>query len=124
MYSQQHYLAQQVETASPAQLVTMLYDGALAALTRARMTWDQPLEVNRELQRAQRILTELRVTLDYERGGEIAGNLGSLYVWMIDELIAANLDKDADRLDPVERTLKEIRAAWVEATHGNQAAAS
>ncbi len=124
MYSQQHYLAQQVETASPAQLVTMLYDGALAAITRARMKWDQPLEVNRELQRAQRIITELRVTLDYERGGQIAGNLGSLYVWMIDELIAANIEKDADRLAPVERSLKEIRAAWVEATTGSEAAAS
>lgn len=106
------YVAQQVETASPAQLVTMLYDGALAAIARARAQPDDPETVNRELQRAQAIVTELRVTLDFERGGELATRLSALYGWFLDQLVSANLAKDLDALEPVVQQLIAVRDAW------------
>lgn len=114
------YRDQAVATASPAQLVLMLYDGALAALLRARSADEEPSAarietVNRELQRAQRIVTELRCTLDHERGGDIARSLAALYDFCQDRLVAANTSKQLDGLDAVERVLGELRDAWEQA---------
>lgn len=116
--SHRHYTAQAVETAGPAQLVLMLYDGALAALTRAEQaleTGGSPETANRELQRAQDIVTELRVTLDPERGGAIAASLGALYGFCTERLIDANIRKDPAVLSAVRDVLEGLRDAWASA---------
>lgn len=118
-----HYRSQQTATASPAQLVTMLYDGALTALARVRVA-DQPAEtVNGELQRAQAIVRELQMTLDLERGGEVAANLSSLYTWMLEQLLHANIHKELRGLDLVTESLATLRQAWVEAAATQEALA-
>jgi flagellar secretion chaperone FliS len=109
-----HYRAQAAETAGPAQLVLMLYDGALAGLTRARQV-DGPEAVNRELTRVQDIVTELLVTLDRERGGPVAANLAALYDFCLDRLVEANMRKDLELLDAVQSTLADLRDAWEQA---------
>jgi flagellar protein FliS len=113
--SRAQYQAQAVETASPAQLVLMLYDGALAAMVRARLGDEQPDRVeviHGELTKAQAIITELLVTLDLERGGVIAANLASLYDFCLDRLLSANLSKDLSQLDAVEAVVRDLRDAW------------
>lgn len=110
-----HYRSQQAATASPAQLVTMLYDGVLTALARLQVA-DQSTEVvNRELQRAQAIVRELQMTLDFDRGGDVAANLSSLYTWMLEQLVDANVRKDVSGLGAVAESLTALRDAWVEA---------
>lgn len=111
-YSQHVYQSQAVETAGPAQLVLMLFDGALAAVTRARLSGGAIETINRELQKAQAIVTELRVTLDLSRGGVIAANLASLYDYCLELLVTANMSKDLDGLDPVELILRDLRDSW------------
>ena len=108
------YRTQAVETANPAQLVLMLYDGALTAITRAEqaLTATQVQTANTELQRAQRIVEELLVSLDTDRGGQIAGNLAALYDFCIDRLTQANLGKDPALLPAVRDTLSGLREAW------------
>lgn len=120
------YRTNSVETAGPAQLVLMLFDRALVGILRARQaSGPTALEtVNHELVRAQDILTELLVTLDHDRGGDIAGNLRSLYAFCIDRLVEANLRKDMEVLDDVERVLRPIRETWAEACCGIRAEAS
>lgn len=116
-----HYQSQAVETAGPAQLVLMLYDGALAALTRAEQSLapDAPggaaETANRELLRAQDIVTELSLTLDRDRGGSVAANLAALYDFCLDRLVTANIAKDAGPLDAVRATLADLRETWAEA---------
>lgn len=116
------YRTQAVTTAGPAQLVLMLFDRALLAVRRARQAGsdDQPhaasLEtINHELQRAQDILGELQVTLDHDRGGQIAANLHGLYGFCLDRLITANVRKDVTELAPVENVLGQLRDAWEQA---------
>lgn len=113
------YRAAATETAGPAQLVLMLYDGALARIASAEEQLAQPrpdlLEVNRLLQRAQRIVTELLVTLDTDRGGAIAEQLADLYGYCNRELIEANLRKDAEPLASVREVLTGLRDAWDQA---------
>lgn len=115
--SHSHYQAQAVETAGPAQLVLMLYDGALAGLTRAEQALaNRVLETaNQELQRVQDIVSELRVTLDLERGGTIAANLAALYDYCTERLVEANVRKDATELPAVRAVLVEVRGAWAAA---------
>lgn len=114
-YSQ--YRTQAVTTASPAQLVAMLYQGALTAITVAEQALtgegrgDAEL-VHRELVRAQDIVTELTLSLDHEQGGEIARNLASLYEFCSERLVRANLHKDAELLPAVRHTLGDLSEAW------------
>ena len=114
------YQEHSVATATPAQLVLMLFDRTLVALARARQAeadgGDRAVEVvNHELQRAQDILTELRFALDHERGGQTARNLDALYDFCIDRLLQANFRKDLSHLDAVDSTVRGIRDAWDEA---------
>ena len=113
------YQTQSVATATPAQLVTMLYDRALVAIGRVRaQDRTQPGAVeamNIELQRAQDILTELQLALDHQQGGQIAQNLDTLYEFCLDRLLQANLRKDLSHLDAVESTIRSLRDAWDEA---------
>jgi flagellar protein FliS len=113
------YATQSVQTASPARLVTMLYDRLLTALSRARRSREDGAGgyelVNSELQRAQDILSELRHSLDHQAGGEMAASLDALYGFCIDGVIRANLTKDLGGLDPVTRIITDIKDAWAEA---------
>ena len=77
----ERYLETAVETASPARLIVMLYDGAIRFINEAAYAMQQrDYETqNTKLQRAQKILAELISSLDFDKGGEIAENLFRLY---------------------------------------------
>lgn len=122
------YRTQSVTTASPAQLVAMLYQGALTAVAVAEqaMTGDGPGDaqlVHRELVRAQQIVTELTASLDHEQGGAIASNLAALYDFCWDRLVQANLRKDPALLPAVRHTLGDLSLAWAEMMQQSQPAA-
>ena len=112
------YQSQAVGTAGPGQLVIMLYDGALAAIAKSRTAMEtggrDTIElVNKELTRAQNIITELQLSLDHERGGQIARNLSDIYDFCLAALTQANLAKEAGNLDVVSGHLNGLREAFV-----------
>ncbi len=114
------YRTQAVGTAGPAQLVIMLYDGALGSIAKAKagmaVGGRESIEmVNTELNRAQNIITELQLSLDHERGGTIAGNLAAIYDFCLTQLTEANLSKDPISLDGVTSHLAELREAFADA---------
>jgi flagellar protein FliS len=113
----QQYRKAQIETATPAQLILMLYDGAIrfCALGKEAMLVRRLEEQNTHLIRAQRILGELMGSLDRELGGELAGNLFSLYLFMYQELVMANLHGKPEPVDRVVSQLTELRDSWQEA---------
>ncbi len=111
------YQGQAVQTATPAQLVLMLYDGALTAIGRVRNAHGQGgaaslAIVNKELQRIQAIIAELQVSLDFEKGSPIAGYFAALYDFCQHELIDVAISKAIADLDAVEQILQELREAW------------
>ena len=116
MNAYEAYAQQATTTASPAQLVLMLYDGALARIEAARDALDRSsadLETAHEaLTRAQRIVRELQVTLDHERGGDVAKNLAGLYGYALDQLVDANVRKTVAPLDEAAATIRPLRDAW------------
>jgi flagellar protein FliS len=117
------YRETRVKTASPGQLVVMLYDEAMKQCDRAieligedsRPRPDCIERANAALGKAQDIVTELMASLDFDAGGEIAQNLFALYVWFARELLEANIRKEVARVKAVRAMLGELRGAWAEA---------
>lgn len=114
------YRANAVLTASPGQLVLMLYDGALKALAIARAAFDRPDDprrievINQQLLKAQNIVSELQDGLNFEVGGEFAQTMNRLYDYHHRRLFEANLRKQVEPVIEVERLLKQLRDAWAE----------
>jgi flagellar protein FliS len=117
------YRETRIRTASPGQLVLMLYAEAIrqcdiaCELIGLDPKRDPSLiqRINAAVMKAQDIITELMASLDFEAGAEIAGNLYSLYAYFNRELMEANIAKEAGRIRPVRAMLEELRSAWVEA---------
>jgi flagellar protein FliS len=112
------YTQQAATTASPAQLVLMLYDGALARVTGAEQALAEPVDLeaaHTALTKAQAIVHELLGTLDLERGGAVAANLASIYTYVVELLVEVNLSKDPTALAEVADLLTGIRDAWEQA---------
>src|SRR3954465_11643584 len=110
------YLSDRVATASPQQLLVMLYDRLALDLERGE---DLLVPGDREaagaqLQHAQEIILELRATLKVElwEGGP---RLAALYVWLVQELIQANLKGDVPRGRGCRQVVQPLRDAWREA---------
>ena len=111
------YRKTQIDTASPEDLVLMLYDGALRFLGQALDGFAQNdhEQVNNNLVRTQAIIGELLSTLDHERGGDIAKNLARLYLFFLDRLADANVRKDPEPARAVKPLIEELRNTWAEA---------
>ena len=115
------YRANAVLTASPGQLVLMLYDGSLKALALAQQAFlDSEPEprrienINRHLLKAQAIIAELQSGLNLEAGGEFAQTMSRLYDYHNRRLFEANLRKEVGPIIEVERLLRQLRDAWAE----------
>ena len=115
------YLSQSVLTASPGQLVLLMYDGALRFMAQARASFalaehtpGRIETINTALLRAQAILAELRANLDQETGGQVAQNLDRLYDYHLRRLFMANLSKDESIVAEVEALVRALRDAWAE----------
>jgi flagellar protein FliS len=110
------YQRTQVDTASPAKMVVMLYDGAIRFLKQGQAAMQQGdrEKQNHYLVRAQRIITELASSLDMEAGGEIAQNLMALYQFMHEQLVMANLQDDVQKVQKVCEMLQSLREAWAQ----------
>lgn len=103
-----------VTTATPLQLIVILYDGALSAISAAKGQMQQKkyAEKGRLISKAVGIIEGLRAVLDHERGGEISRNLNDLYEYMKRVLTMANLKNEPEKLDEITRLLNELREAW------------
>ena len=110
------YRESAVMTASPAQLVVMLYDGAARFLKQAEIIAAEGAwaDAGERITRADMILDELLVTLDLEQGGEIASRLQAIYVFCKRLLIEARLERDVERIRSTAAMLADLRESWAE----------
>jgi flagellar protein FliS len=114
MRQARQYQRAQVESASPTQLVVMLYDGAIRFLSAAidKIAAGEIEERHRNIVKAQNILAELMSTLDREKGGEVAENLFRIYHYCYNLTVEANLYDDAERLHRAVASLRDLRESW------------
>jgi flagellar secretion chaperone FliS len=110
------YLRDTVATASPQQLLVMLYDRLALDLERAAsaLAAGDRAEAGAQLQHAQDIVFELRSSLqvDVWEGGP---RLAALYTWLIGELVQANVKGDRNRVASCLQVVEPLRDAWRQA---------
>jgi flagellar protein FliS len=106
------------QTATPGNLVLMLFDGAIRFLEKALQGFGMtdPLEYNQTIHngvtRAQAIITELDCALNTQDGGELAVTLRGLYGYCDRRLTESNFNKDIHGIHEVIKRLTVLRDAW------------
>lgn len=110
-----------VMSASPHQLIVMLFDGAKSAIGMARfhMAAGETEAKGRAISKAIGIVDNgLKAALDAtaagEAGAELVGNLSALYDYVVRRLFHANLHNDVQALDEAGQLLENIASAWRE----------
>ncbi|MBR3206199.1 MAG: flagellar export chaperone FliS [Bacillus sp. (in: Bacteria)] len=108
------YQKNSIETATPAELTLMLYEGCLKFIRLAKHGIQKEDAEMRtlNLKKAQNIIQELNVTLN--RTYDVSKSMASMYDYIYRRLIEANLQNDEEILNEVEQYVTDFRDAWKE----------
>jgi flagellar protein FliS len=111
------YLKTRIMTASPGELIVMLYDGIIKRVRLARRHAEAGdwLPAGEPIGRAQDILHELMACLKPEEQPELADRLMALYVYCVECLGTAIRDRDTSKILEVDQLLVPLREAWAAA---------
>ena len=108
------YLRSKVMMATPAELTLMLYEGAIKFVNKAIMSIekDDVMGAHNNLMKTQRIIEELRASLDHKY--PVANEFDTVYEYILRRLVEANIKKDKDILEEVLEHLRTMRDTWKE----------
>lgn len=111
--AQARYASDATQTASPARLLTMLYDRLVVDLSMAHdaMLRGEISLVGERLSHASDIILELHSTLDTDLWPQ-GRSLAALYVWLVQELMQARLHNQPQRVATCRDLVKPLRDAW------------
>jgi flagellar protein FliS len=110
------HLDTKVLTATPLQLIYLVYEGILDAIrdARAHLTAGRIPERSRSVSKALALLNELDGSLDHQRGGDLSLQLARLYEYMRQRLCEANFKQIDEPLAEVFGLVETIAASWRE----------
>ena len=113
------YQGTKINTASPAELTLMLYEGAIKFCNKALygLEQDDYAKVNENLLKAQRIITELRSTLDFKY--PIASEFETVYDYIYRRLVDAKIKKDTEILEEALDYIRQMKDTWKEVMKKN-----
>ena len=105
------YRRNQVDGAQPAQILVLLFETAVrrAKVAAQSCCTDKDATRGDAVRRVLDIVIELRSTLDKDAGGDMAGNLDSLYGFVISTVIEAHAARDASKFEQVVEVLVVLR---------------
>src|ERR1700677_2600575 len=105
------YGAVKVTTASPAQVLVMLYDGLLRLLREAQgaMAEKRRGKAGERISRSHAILQQLVGGLDPEQSPLLCERLQAIYLFCMQRLLQANLEQDAEKIGEIIRLLTPLR---------------
>ncbi len=109
-----YYQGTKVNTASPAELTLMLYEGAIKFCNIAILGFENGdyEKVNNNILKVQKIITEFRATLDFKFATE--KDLDVVYEYIQSLLVQANVKKDQESLEKALEQIREMRDLWKE----------
>lgn len=115
----QLYQKNAIETASPAKLTLMLYDGAVKFCNKAieAIEANDISEANNNLQKTEKIIVEFRATLDMKY--PVAKDFDVVYDYIYRRLVEANMTKDAEIAREALKHIKTMRETWKEVMKAN-----
>lgn len=106
------YQGSKINTATPAELTLMLYDGAIKFCNIALIGIEEKdvAKANLNIVKAEKIITELRATLDFKYS--IAKEFDVVYDYVYRRLVEANIRKDKDIIEEVLEHIRGMRDTW------------
>lgn len=117
------YKQSRVESASPAQIVMMLFQEAVHRLTRALATLEEePTSWRKDLHHVREIYLELLGALDAQAAPEMCAKLSGLYQWCLQELIEAGRTGDPEPIRNVLRVTTTLLEGWQVVARGEASA--
>ena len=110
----QLYQKNSVQTASPAKIILRLYDGAIKFCHMAQVAIDEKNieKANLNIQKAQKIIVQLRVSLDTKY--PVSQEFDKVYDYIYRRLVEANMKKDNEILEEALKHIKTMRETWIE----------
>ncbi len=108
------YQNNKINTASPAELTLMLYEGAIKFCNIAMVAIEERdiSKANTNIIKAEKIITELRATLNFKY--PVAKDFDNIYDYIYSRLLEANIRKDKDILHEALEHLRGVRDTWKE----------
>ncbi len=108
------YLDNNVAAGNPVGLVTALYEGAIKAVQEARHCLEigEIFGRSKAISRSVDILTELVLSLDHEKGGDLSARLKELYCYMQQRLLAAHAKQEDEPMAEVVALLTNLLDGW------------
>ncbi|NHN33893.1 flagellar export chaperone FliS [Paenibacillus agricola] len=115
------YLENAIQTASPAQLLIMLCDGAMRFCKLAILAIQKQdyIEANTQIGKVQDIINEFVITLD--TNAPVAEGLLKLYDYFLFRLVQANTKKEVEPIEEVIQYFVELKETWIQAAKANNA---
>ena len=103
-----------VETAGQIDLIIMCYEKTIQFLiqSRAHFEKNEPENETNMLKKALDIISELRCSLNFEKGGQLAGNLDAIYDYCNRRVLQWEVQRDLTAFDEVLRIMSELKGAW------------
>ena len=108
------YQGAAINTASPAELTLMLYNGAIKFCNLALIGMEEEdiMKAHNNLMKAQKIIRELQATLNFKY--EVSKDFDLIYTRILNNLLAANIKKDVDKLNEALEDIRGIRDVWTQ----------
>mgnify|MGYP000917360784 CR=1 FL=1 len=116
------YMVNTVTSASPEQLMLMLYDGAIRFISLGIQAIENGQIDKRAyyINKTSAIVSEFAATLDHSLNPKLAEDLDALYGYMLNRMLDANLKNDDAPLHEVKKLLADLRATWAQAIEMNK----
>ena len=116
------YEQNRILSASPLELVQILYTAAVRAVDNAQNSLEAGdiASRSREINKTQEILFELAASVDSSKGKEIGDRLLVLYDYMQGRLAEANMKQQTEPLAEVSNLLRILQGAWSQCAAANE----
>lgn len=108
----EQYKKTSVETMSPGKLLLMLYNGCIKNIEHAKKSIEakETEKAHEQIVKAQNIIIELMATLNMDY--EISLRLMTVYDYIYNQMVEANIKKDSELLDQIRTFLVDLRDTW------------
>ena len=109
-----NYFEEEILTATPLELVELMYRGAMDAIVDARRhVRQQDIRArSRAITKAMALVTELSRSLDPAQGAELSRRLEQVYGYVLRLLIQANAEQAEAPLAEAEKLISTLQEAW------------
>ena len=108
------YQGTKINTATPAELTLMLYEGAIkfCNIGLGAIENNDIVKANSNIIKAEKIINKLRETLDFKY--PVAKDFDRIYEYIYSKLVEANIHKDKEALEEALNRIREMRDTWKE----------